>query len=212
MFDLISLIKTAGYLGIFAVIFAESGLFVGFFLPGDSLLFTAGFLASQGILSIWILMGLVFLGAVLGDSVGYAFGYRIGPMIFNKEDSLFFHRDNLIYAEKFYEKYGRKTIVLARFMPAVRTFAPILAGVGKMDYGTFLPFNILGGFLWGAGLPWLGYYLGSSIPNIDRYLVPIVLAIIILSVAPTVFHLLRDPKRRSKIWDIIRIMIPKKHV
>jgi len=212
MFDLIPLIKTAGYLGIFAIIFAESGLFVGFFLPGDSLLFTAGFLASQGLMNIWVLMGLVFLAAVFGDSVGYAFGYRVGPMIFKKEDSFFFHKDNLEKAKTFYEKYGKKTIILARFMPGVRTFAPILAGVGKMNYPTFLSFNMIGGFLWGVGLPWLGYYLGNTIPDIDKYLVPIILAIIILSVSPTAFHILRDPQHRAKIWDIIKAKILKRHV
>ncbi len=212
MFNLISLIKTFGYLGIFAVIFAESGLFIGFFFPGDSLLFTAGFLASQGFLNIWILMGLVFAGAVLGDSVGYAFGYRVGPMIFKREDSFIFHKDNLEYAKKFYEKYGKKTIILARFMPAVRTFAPILAGVGKMDYAVFLPFNVIGGFLWGVGLPWLGYYLGSTIPDVDKYLILIVLAIIVLSIAPTAWHVLRDRNTRAKIWNMIKKNIFKRHV
>lgn len=209
MFNLISLIKTAGYLGLFGIVFAESGLFIGFLFPGDSLLFTAGFLASRGFFNIWILMGLVFIGAILGDSVGYAFGYKIGPMIFKRENSLFFHKDNLEHARFFYEKYGGKTIILARFMPGVRTFAPILAGVGKMNYSTFLSFNLIGGFLWGAGLPWLGYYLGNSIPDIDKYLVFVVLAIIILSVAPTLWHILKDPKHRAKIWDIIKIKILK---
>ena len=124
MFDLISIIKTFGYLGLFGIVFAESGLFIGFFLPGDSLLFTAGFLASQGFLNIWILMPLIFIGAALGDNVGYAFGFKVGPMIFKREDSILFHKDHLERARIFYEKHGPKTLVLARFMPGIRTFAP----------------------------------------------------------------------------------------
>ncbi len=197
--DLISIIKTAGYLGIFAITFAESGLFVGFFLPGDSLLFTAGFLASQGFLNISILMIVACVGAITGDSVGYAFGRNVGPKIFTKEDSIFFHKDHLIRAEHFYNQYGAKTIVIARFMPIVRTFAPILAGVGSMRYGTFLFYNIVGGTLWALGLSGIGYYLGSTIPNIDHYLLPIIAGIIILSVAPTAIHILRNKEYRVQI-------------
>jgi|SRR3989344_2537013 len=194
MFDLIPLVKTAGYLGLFGIVFAESGLFVGFFLPGDSLLFTAGFLASQGFLNIWALSFLMFVAAVTGDSVGYAFGKKAGPKIFYREDSIFFHRNNLERAQVFYEQYGSKTIVLARFMPIVRTFAPILAGVGQMRYRTFLFYNIIGGALWALGMPWLGYYLGSTIPNINEYLLPIILIIITLSVAPGLYHMWRAYK------------------
>lgn len=204
MFDLIALIKTAGYLGIFGIIFAESGLFIGFFLPGDSLLFTAGFLASQEILNIWLLAALVFIGAVLGDNVGYAFGRKVGPMIFKKEDSLIFHKKNLDKARVFYEKYGKKTIILARFLPGVRTFAPILAGVGNMSYPVFFSYNLIGGLLWGVGLPGLGYFLGNAVPNIDKYLVPIILAIIFLSILPTAIHILKDPEHRAQIINIIK--------
>src|SRR3989344_5579457 len=132
--DLESFIKTAGYLGLFFIVFAESGLFIGFFLPGDSLLFTAGFLASQGYLNIWILAPLIFFAAILGDNFGYAFGAKVGPALFTKEDSLLFHKDHLVKANNFYAKHGPKTVVMARFLPIVRTFAPILAGVGKMEY------------------------------------------------------------------------------
>src|SRR3989338_8122881 len=190
MFDLAALIKTAGYLGLFGIVFAESGLFIGFFLPGDSLLFTAGFLASQGFFNLTFLMALTFLGAVLGDSFGYAFGKKLGPRIFKKEDSLLFHKDHLERAQKFYQKHGGKAIILARFMPVVRTFAPILAGVGKMNYPAFLFYNIIGGALWATGLTLLGYYLGSVIPNIDKYLLPIIALIIFLSVLPTLIHIL----------------------
>ena len=191
-FDLISLIKTAGYIGLFVIIFAESGLFIGFFLPGDSLLFTAGFLASQGFLNIWALAPLMFLAAILGDNFGYAFGKKVGPSIFNREDSRFFHKDHMERARAFYEKHGAKTLVLARFLPIVRTFAPILAGVGQMHYRTFFFYNVLGAALWALGMTWLGYFLGATIPGIDRYLIPIILGIIIISSLPTLIHVIKN--------------------
>jgi membrane-associated protein len=204
MFDLIPLIKAIGYFGILGIVFAESGLFVGFFLPGDSLIFTAGFLASQGFLDIWSLVGLIFIGAVAGDSFGYAFGKKVGPMIFKKEDSFLFHKDNLNKAKVFYEKYGGKAVILARFMPGIRTFAPILAGVGNMRYSKFLSFNVIGGALWGVGLPLLGYYLGNVVPNIDKYIVLIVLLIIFISVLPMITHILKDKVARERILNAIR--------
>lgn len=197
--DLISLIKSIGYLGIFGMVFAESGLLIGFFFPGDSLLFTAGFLASQEFLNIYLLVVLSFVGAVMGDSAGYAFGHRVGRKLFRREDSFFFHKENLIKAKNFYEKHGGKTIVLARFLPMVRTFAPIVAGVGEMSYPTFLFFNVLGGAFWAVGLPLAGYFLGSFIPNVDRYLLPIVVLIIFLSVLPSFTHVLKDKNSREKI-------------
>ncbi|MBI4276652.1 VTT domain-containing protein [Candidatus Uhrbacteria bacterium] len=199
MFDLITLIKTVGYIGLFGIIFAESGLFIGFFLPGDSLLFTAGFLASQGYLNIWILMIVTCIGAITGDSIGYTFGRKVGPSLFRREDSLFFHKDHIGRAQRFYEHHGKKTIVLARFVPIVRTFAPILAGVGSMHYPTFLFYNVIGGILWTIGLSALGYTLGAMIPNIDHYLLPIVLAIIALSMLPNVIALARDPALRARL-------------
>jgi membrane-associated protein len=186
------LIKTAGYIGLFAIVFAESGLLIGFFLPGDSLLFTAGFLASQNFLNVWILVPLVFAAAILGDNVGYAFGRRVGPRIFKKEDSLFFHKDHIRRAEEFYKAHGPKTLVLARFTPVVRTFAPIVAGVGRMHYPTFLFYNILGAVLWAIGMPLLGYFLGAFVPGVDQYLLPIILVIIIVSLLPGVFHIGRE--------------------
>ena len=175
-FDLVALIKAAGYLGLFGIVFAESGLFVGFFLPGDSLLFTAGFLASQGFLNIWILAPLAFIAAILGDNFGYAFGRRVGPAIFTRERSLFFHKEYLERARIFYEAHGGKAIVLARFLPR---------------WPTFLFYNVIGAVLWAIGLTFLGFYLGNAIPNIDRYLVPIVLIIVIISSLPTLLHLVR---------------------
>jgi len=198
MFELTSLIKSAGYLGLFGIVFAETGLFAGFFLPGDSLLFTAGFLSSQGFLNVVAIILITFVAAVVGDSVGYAFGKKVGPAIFKKPESLLFKPQYLIHAEEFYKKHGKKTIVLARFMPVVRTFAPIVAGAGKMHYPTFLFYNVAGGALWTVSLPLLGYYLGRAIPNIDRYIIPIVLLIILLSVTPPIFHLAKHKiKARS---------------
>ncbi|MBI4919917.1 VTT domain-containing protein [Candidatus Azambacteria bacterium] len=193
-FDLATFIKAAGYLGILGIVFAESGLFLGFFLPGDSLVFTAGFLASQGYFNIAILCSICFAGAVLGDSFGYAFGKKTGPKLFKKEDSFLFKKSHLEKARIFYEAYGGKTIVLARFMPIVRTFAPILAGVGEMNYFVFLFYNIIGGALWAVGLSLVGYLLGNVIPNVDRYIIPIVVAIIIASILPPIIHILRDKK------------------
>jgi len=200
-FDLIELIKTVGLLGVWAIVFAESGLFFGFFLPGDSLLFTAGFLASQGFLPIWPLAVGCFIAAVVGDSVGYAFGKKVGPAIFTKEESLFFSKKNLARAEHFYETHGGKTIFLARFMPFIRTFAPIVAGVGRMKYKKFLAWNIGGGFVWAVGISVSGYFLGNFIPNADRYILPIVGAIILSSVFPAIWHLLKDRESREKLLE-----------
>lgn len=192
--DLIALIQTIGYLGIFAIVFAESGLFFGFFFPGDSLLFTAGLLASQGFLDVRVLVILAMLGAILGDSVGYWFGAKVGPKIFTREDSFFFHKRHVERTHNFYLKYGAKAVVLARFVPIVRTFTPILAGVGTMPYGTFLKFNIIGGVLWGAGVTLLGYFLGTTIPGIEAYLLPIVIAIIVVSFIPILVELVKNKK------------------
>ncbi|HEY4694659.1 MAG TPA: DedA family protein [Candidatus Nanoarchaeia archaeon] len=188
--DLKAIIEAVGYLGVFAMVFAESGLLIGIVLPGDSLLFTAGFLASAGVFNIFFLSLGSFLAAVLGDNVGYSFGRRIGPRIFNQEDSFWFHKNHLLKAENFYRKHGGKAVVLARFLPIVRTFAPIVAGVGKMNYQTFLFYNLIGGFLWAVGVTVSGYFLGRLIPDVDKYLLPILLSIIIISLLPTVVHLL----------------------
>lgn len=190
-FDLVELIKTVGLLGVFGIVFAESGLLIGFFLPGDSLLFTAGFLASQGFLNIWVLAIGSFIAAVVGDSVGYSFGHKVGKRLFQRENSLIFHKDNLLKAKAFYEKHGGKTIILARFMPIIRTFAPIVAGMGDMHYQTFLSFNVVGGFVWAVGLSVMGYTLGHVIPDVDKYLLPIVALIIVLSVLPGAIHVLK---------------------
>lgn len=195
--DPIFLIKSLGLLGIFFIIFAESGLFFGFFLPGDSLLFTAGFLASQDYLSLIPLLIFSFIAAVLGDNVGYAFGRRYGEKIWSKEDSLFFHKKYIDKTQAFYNKHGKKTIILCRFTPIIRTFAPIMAGVGKMNYKTFFLYNIVGGFIWTFGLILLGYFLGQAIPSVDKYLLPIIGAIIIVSLLPTFWEIWKSWREKS---------------
>ena len=186
-----TLITFLGIIGVIGVVFAETGLFFGFFLPGDTLLFTAGFLASQHQLSFaWLLVG-TFLAAVLGDTVGYAFGKKVGPAIFTKEDSIFFDKRHIARSEHFYEKYGKKTIILARFIPIIRTFAPIVAGVGNMTYKTFISFNLIGAFAWTELMLWLGFGFGSVIPNPDRYVIPAVLVIIAISATPALREIFR---------------------
>jgi membrane-associated protein len=177
------------YLALFLIVFAESGLFVGFFLPGDTLLFAAGFLASEHILNLPLLLILFFIAAVTGDTVGYKFGRKYGRKLFNKPDSRFFHQDNLQKAEAFYEKHGKSTIILARFIPVIRTFAPIVAGIGNMDYKTFLSYNIVGGFVWTVGVTLAGYFLGQIIPDIDKILLPVILSVIVISILSSLVHL-----------------------
>jgi len=198
-FDLVSLIQTAGYLGVFTIVFLESGLLIGFFFPGDSLLFTAGFLASQGYLDIRVLISGCFIAAVAGDSIGYLIGAKLGPKIFIKENSIFFHKKHLERAQSFYDKHGGKTIILARFIPVIRAFAPVVAGAGKMDYKRFVFFNFFGAVLWAIGVTLAGYYLGNLIPDVDRYLLPIVGLIVIASILPALHHILVDAEIRASI-------------
>lgn len=192
--DLGELIKTLGYIGLFFVIFAESGLFFGFFLPGDSVLFTAGFLASQGWFNIWVLVPLMMIAAVGGDSAGFYTGEKFGPWLTRRKSSLLFSKKNLDMARDFFDKHGGKALILARFMPAVRTFVPIAAGMAGMHYKKFISYNVVGGLIWGAGMTLGGYFLGQLIPNVDHYLLPIIFVIIIISVLPGVIHMRGDIK------------------
>lgn len=208
-FDLETLIRTVGIFGVWGIVFAESGLLIGFFLPGDSLLFTAGFLASQNVFDITILAIGSFIAAVLGDSTGYTFGQKVGPKLFQKKDSILFHKDNLLKAQQFYEKHGKKTIILARFIPVVRTFAPIIAGVSQMHYRTFLTYNIIGGFIWAVGVSVTGFILGSTIKDVDRYLLPIIGLIIVLSVLPNAYHLLKTSENRQQFYKLLTHIINK---
>ncbi|MEZ2229106.1 MAG: DedA family protein [Microcoleus sp.] len=198
--DLPQLITTGGYLGVWAIVFAESGLLIGFFLPGDSLLFTAGFVASQPVsnINIWTLVFGAFVCAVIGDNFGYATGHRFGRRLFQKKDSWLFKKEYLEKTENFYEKHGQKAVVMARFMPIIRTFAPIVAGVAAMKYKTFMSYNLVGGFLWTFGITLMGYYLGRVIPDVDKYLLPIVLGIIVLSFVPSIIHIIQERRDNKK--------------
>ncbi len=194
--DLVELIRTVGYAGVFGIVFAETGLFLGFFLPGDSLLFVAGFLASDGFFSLPMLLIGLFLSATIGNLVGYEFGRQIGPKLFSKEDSLIFKKAHALKAQAFYDRHGPKTIVLARFMPIVRTFAPIVAGVANMRYPVFFAYNLIGALLWTCGLVLLGYSLGNVI-DVDRYLLPIILLIVFLSFLPGIVGYVRERKTKA---------------
>lgn len=186
--DLVSLIKAAGYIGIFVILFAETGLFIGFFLPGDSLLFTAGLLASQGYLNPALLFIISFAAAVLGNMVGYKIGQKLGPAIFKKDNSLFFNKKHIERTQQFFGKHGGKALVLARFIPIVRTFSPVMAGVGNMNSRIFALYNFLGAFLWILLIEVLGFFLGQRIPDIDHYLLPIIALIIFISILPTLIY------------------------
>lgn len=188
------LISIGGLIGIIAIIFAESGLFFGFFLPGDSLLFTAGLLASHGYLNFWLLLFGVMLAAISGDSVGYFFGKKIGPAIFKKEDSQFFKKKHIERARSFYEKHGNKTIIFARFVPIVRTFAPIVAGVVQMNYKNFFIYNCVGGIFWSVLMVGGGFILGEIVPSAEKYLMPIIIFIIATSFVPGISKLIRHDK------------------
>ncbi len=211
--DLIEIISTAGWIAVIAVIFAESGLLIGFFLPGDSLLFTSGFLVYSGVLNINIhlFVFLLFLAAVIGDNVGYTFGRRVGRKLFTRPDSKFFKQENIEVAQKFYDKHGGKTVIIARFIPFVRTFAPVVAGVGKMDYKKFLIYNLIGGFLWAVGITYAGYYLGALFTrmgiDIDHVLLPIIALILLVSLLPPIIHIMRDKKQRDSLLALSKKQI-----
>ncbi len=195
------LVRWGGYTVLILVVFAETGLLAGFFLPGDSLLVTAGLVAVlDGHLNIGYLLILLSLAAITGDTAGYWIGYHIGPKIFNRENSLFFHKSHLERTKKFYDKYGVKTIVIARFVPIVRTFAPTVAGVGKMRYKTFLTYNILGGIGWVCSMVLAGYFLGRTIPHIEKHVHILILVIIIVSFIPIIKEVIsaqREKKERK---------------
>jgi membrane-associated protein len=195
-YSLDSLIRWGGYAVLIAIVFAETGLLVGFFLPGDSLLVTAGLVAATGALNIWWLNVVLIVAAVVGDSVGYAIGRRIGPRLFTREKSLLFNPAHVERTRRFYERHGAKTIVIARFVPIVRTFAPTVAGVGQMEYRRFIFYNVAGGVGWVVSMTWAGYLLGHSVPNIGDHIHVVVAIVIVLSLIPIAVELLRERRRR----------------
>ncbi len=185
-------------IAVWLIVFAETGLLIGFFLPGDSLLFTAGLLAGQGKLDIWLVVPGAFVFAVLGDQVGYTIGSRIGPRLFSKPDSKIFKQEYVERTKEFFEKHGPKTIVIARFVPIVRTFAPVLAGVGEMPRSTFLRYNLVGAVIWAVGITMLGWALGDVVgDSIDKYLLPIIALIVLISLIPPYLEW-----RKSKKIDV----------
>ena len=192
-----ALVRWGGYVVLAAIVFAETGLLVGFFLPGDSLLITAGLVAATGALDIWWLNVLLVAAAVAGDSVGYAIGARVGPRLFTREKSWLFNPRHIVRTREFYERHGAKTIVIARFVPIIRTFAPVVAGVGQMSYRRFLFYNVAGGLGWVLSMTWAGYLLGNVVPNIDRHIHIVVIVVIVLSVIPIAVEIVRERRRQS---------------
>jgi membrane-associated protein len=189
------LVQDFGYIGLFLIIFLESGIIFGFFLPGDSLLFAAGLLAAQGQLNLAAVILVAVAGAILGNNAGYYTGKKAGHGLFHRKESWLFSKKRVTEAHEFFEKQGGKALVLARFIPAVRTFVPIVAGVGEMEYKHFFKYNALGGLLWGISMPVLGYTLGKNVPNIDKYILPMIFLIILLSALPFMFHYFKNRSR-----------------
>ncbi len=199
-FDILTLIKTLGYLGVWGIVFAESGIIFCFFLPGDSLLFTAGVLAAQGTLNLIILSVGCFIAAVTGNLLGYEVGKRVGMRLFKNGDTRFLKKKHLEMTERFFAKHGKMTIILARFLPIIRTFTPFLAGVVRVPYRLYVSYTIIGALAWAVGLCVLGYFFGNLIPpeELDRYLLPIVLGIIVLSIMPSAWHIYREMQASKK--------------
>ncbi len=193
------LVASVGYIGVFLMVFVESGVPAGLIipLPGDTLLFSAGILAASSAFDLAPLIATIVVAAILGDSAGYWFGAKYGPKLFSKEDALFLNKRHLVRAEQFYEKYGRRALIFARFIPVLRTLVPITAGMGRMNYSVFLRYNVAGALIWGVSVTLLGYYLGSVIPDIDHYLLPILLGIIVLSSVSVVWEVIRARKESA---------------
>lgn len=196
MDKLLPLLEAIGYFGFFGMVFAESGVFFGVIFPGDTLLFASGILVAKGYFSLSVIIIGAVLSAILGDAVGYYTGKKLGPRIFVKDESIFFKKSHIVRAQDFFSKHGKKTIVLARFVPVVRTFAPILAGVGGMRYRDFAVFNAIGAVVWCATLILLGYFLGTQVKNIDAYILPIVGGILVISLIPVIKQLLLHKKQK----------------
>lgn len=196
MFDFMHLVQTGGLLILFLIIFAESGMMVGFLFPGDTLLFSAGILAAAGKLPLPEVLIVIAGAAILGDNIGYHIGRTLGPKLF-KKDSLVFRHDYIMRAEKFYEKHGSKTMLVAHFVPIVRTFAPVTAGAGKMNLKQFMLFDAIGDIAWTLLVTLVGFYLGSRVPGIEKFIEPVLILIILVFLLPTLYHIAKDPKIRT---------------
>ena len=197
--DLPELVRWAGLIGLTAIIFSETGLLVGVFLPGDSLLVTAGLLSARGYLNVYTLVPALMAAAICGNSLGYFIGHTTGPRIFNRENSLFFNKKHAMRAHEFYARHGRKTIVLAQFMPVIRTFSPVIAGVGGMEFRTFITFNVIGAIVWVGSMVSIGYFLGSYIPGIDQHIEIVVAIVVFISILPGLIGSYKS--RRAKRYD-----------
>lgn len=201
IYDVEALVRVGGLMALIAIVFMETGLMVGFFLPGDSLLVTAGLFAASGHLDLWSILLFVSLAAIAGDSVGYTIGAKTGPRLFSREDSLLFHKKHLITTKEFYDQYGGITIVLARFMPIIRTFAPVVAGVGCMEYRRFIFYNVMGGIGWVVSMTCIGYFLGKTVPNIDQHIHLVIAVVIFLSLLPGIIKIAREK------WKVRRTVL-----
>jgi membrane-associated protein len=193
--DVKGLIQAGGYVGLTIIVFVETGLMIGFFLPGDSLLVTAGLFAAKGDLNIFILNGLLITAAILGDATGYLIGKKLGPALFRRDDSLFFKKKHLIATHEFYERHGGKTIIIARFVPVIRTFAPVVAGVAGMSYRKFAAFNIVGGIGWVVSMTMIGYTLVKAFPATEKHIEIVIIVVIFLSLLPGIIEVLRARAR-----------------
>jgi membrane-associated protein len=209
VYDVEHWIRIGGIVALTLIVFSETGLLAGFFLPGDSLLVTAGLFAATGVLDLWQLLFILSAAAIVGDTVGYWFGAKSGPRIFKREDSLFFNRRHLATTREFFEKHGPFTIVIARFMPIVRTFAPVVAGVGRMSYPRFLAYNVLGGALWVWSMTLLGYFLGRVIPDVDRYVHVIIAVVVLVSVLPGILKFVQQRRKAKAIPPEARKLPPE---
>lgn len=198
MFDVSHIVATGGLLLIAIFLFAEVGLFLGFFLPGDTLLIAAGIYAKQGKLSVAALIVVAALAAIAGDSLAYYFGRKLGPRVFTKDDGLIFRKDHIDRAEKVYERFGSKALLVTHFFPVVRTFMPLLAGVARMPYKRFLTFDTIGDTFWAASVTLIGYYVGSRIPNVDNYILLVLGIVVICSLAPALYHFIRVQTRTHR--------------
>ncbi len=204
MFDVTHMIETGGLLLIAAIVFAESGVMVGVFFPGDTLLLSAGILAAGGQFNIWAACIVIALAAIGGDNLGFQLGRSLGPRLFRKKDGLIFRKDYIDRAEKFYEKYGAVAMFVEHFIPVIRSFAPITAGASRMDRKKFWLFNTPGDLLWAFGITLLGYFVGSRIPHIDKIIEPMIIAIVVIFLTPTLYHVVRDPKIRAAVMARLR--------